>query len=80
MDADRDPVRGRPFRCDQRSFQFGNLASLMMVETRLLARSRQVLFKNETATPDDYRALLAERMDPARELLGLPSAAGWRGS
>ncbi|MEZ5994951.1 MAG: alkaline phosphatase D family protein [Hyphomonadaceae bacterium] len=38
----RDPEPGRAFEAINRSFQFGDLASLIMVETRLLARSRQL--------------------------------------
>ncbi len=35
----RDPEAGRAFEAINRSFQFGDLASLVMVETRLLART-----------------------------------------
>lgn len=66
----RDPVRGRPWEAINRSFEFGDLASLMMVETRLLSRSHQVLYKGETAGPADYAAVLAERALPNREMLG----------
>lgn len=66
----RDPVRGRPWEAINRSFEFGDLASLMMVETRLLARSHQVLYKGETAGPPEYAAVLAERALPNREMLG----------
>ncbi len=66
----RDPVRGKPWEAINRSFQFGDLASLLMVETRLLGRSRQVLYKGEAAEPGDYQALLDERARPSREMLG----------
>jgi alkaline phosphatase D len=66
----RDPVPGHPHEAINRSFQFGDLASLVMVETRLLARSRQVLPDGDDATPAAYRRVLAERADPWRELLG----------
>jgi alkaline phosphatase D len=38
----RDPEPGRAFEAINRSFQFGDLFSLIMVETRLLARSEQI--------------------------------------
>ncbi len=38
----REPQPGQPFEAINRSFQFGTLASLIMVETRLVARSQQV--------------------------------------
>jgi alkaline phosphatase D len=66
----RDPVRGKPWDAINRSFQFGDLASLLMVETRLLGRSRQVLYKGAAAEPADYQALLKERAQPSREMLG----------
>lgn len=53
-----------------RSFEFGDLATLAMLETRLLARSQQVAPKGATPGPDQYVAALAERAGPNRELLG----------
>ncbi len=38
----REPAPGRAFESINRSFQFGDLASLIMVESRLVARSRQL--------------------------------------
>jgi alkaline phosphatase D len=38
----REPELGRAFEAINRSFQFGDLATLIMVETRLVARSRQL--------------------------------------
>lgn len=66
----RDPKPGKPREAINRSFEFGDLATLAMVETRLLARSQQVLSKGATAGPADYGAMLAERERPERELLG----------
>lgn len=66
----RDPRPGRPWEAINRSFDFGDLATLAMVETRLLARSEQVAPKGAAPVPDEYQALLAERADPRRELLG----------
>lgn len=66
----RDPRPGRPWAAINRRFEFGNLATLAMVETRLLARSEQVAFKGETPSPVDYAAMLAGRARADRELLG----------
>lgn len=40
----REPERGQAATAINRSFQFGDLASLIMVESRLVARSRQLRF------------------------------------
>ena len=66
----RDPKRGRPWDAINRSFDFGGLATLAMVETRLLARSQQVAPKGATPGPELHQAMLAERARPDRELLG----------
>jgi alkaline phosphatase D len=68
----RDPKPGRPWDAINRSFEFGDLATLAMVETRLLARSEQVAPKGAVPMPDEYQAMLAERDRPDRELLGEP--------
>ena len=66
----RDPVAGRPWAAINRAFRFGDLATLAMVETRLLARSEQ------TEVHDAYRAGLlrrraqASRRSDSREMLG----------
>ena len=68
----RDPVPGRPWEAINRSFDFGDLASLLMVETRLLARSEQA---DEVVKPTDAASIarvIAERNRPAREMLGEP--------
>ncbi|RDE07256.1 alkaline phosphatase D family protein [Sphingomonas aracearum] len=67
----RDPVAGRPWEAINRSFQFGDLATVAMVETRLLARSQQA-----DQQAKDPAAVLAIRNDPAREMLG-PEQRGW---
>jgi alkaline phosphatase D len=66
----RDPKPGRPWEAINRSFEFGDLATLAMVETRLLARSQQVAPKGAVPTPDEFATLLAERARSERELLG----------
>ena len=43
----RDPEPGRPFEAINRSFKFGDLASLIMLETRLLARSQQLDYSKD---------------------------------
>ncbi|NBB63068.1 alkaline phosphatase [Pseudomonas sp. ODNR1LW] len=56
-----------------RSFHFGDLASLHMVETRLLARNEQMDFAGIPKTPDgrpDIAAFEAQRQAPERDLLG----------
>jgi len=67
----RDPIPGRPWEAINRSFDFGDLATLMMVETRLLARSHQVAYKGKTGDVD-FAAVLAEVNRPDREMLGEP--------
>ena len=66
----RDPVPGQPWEAINRSFQFGDLATLLMVETRLLARSQQA---DELILPADaasIAAIMKERDRPNREMLG----------
>lgn len=65
----RDPKPGRPWEAINRAFQFGDLATLAMVETRLLARSEQTEI-GTTATPAFLAAALKTRADPTREMLG----------
>jgi alkaline phosphatase D len=72
----RDPKPGQPWEAINRSFDFGDLATIVMVETRLLARSKQVASKGEGIAPADYAPMMAERALPMRELLG-PKQLGW---
>ncbi|HXH15773.1 MAG TPA: alkaline phosphatase D family protein [Sphingomonas sp.] len=72
----RDPKPGQPWAAINRSFDFGDLATLVMVETRLLARSQQVASKGEAITPAEYAPMLAERARNDRELLG-PAQLAW---
>ncbi len=57
-----------------RSFRFGGLAELIMVETRLLARSRQLDYRHDVPLDSegqpDFGAFRAKLNDPARELFG----------
>jgi alkaline phosphatase D len=43
----REPHAGRPWEAIDRSFQFGDLATLLMLETRLLARDQQLDYSKD---------------------------------
>lgn len=66
----RNPVPGSDPAAIYRSFEFGDLATLAMVETRLLARDEQVASKGEVPDTAEIGAMLARRQDSSRELLG----------
>jgi alkaline phosphatase D len=66
----RNPRPGQPWEAINRSFEFGDLATLAMLETRLLARSKQVMPKGGIPNPAGISAMVAERARPERELLG----------
>lgn len=66
----RAPKQGNDPAEIYRSFEFGDLATLAMVETRLLARSEQIASKGEVPDMAQVQAMLAARNDPSRELLG----------
>lgn len=71
----RDPQPGKPWEAINRDFQFGDLATVLMLESRLLARSQQA---DEAVKPTDAAALarvLAERNRSDRELIGEPQRA-----
>ncbi len=56
-----------------RSFQFGDVATLLMVETRLTARSKQLDYDTDLTMVDgkpDVKAFAAKWQDPSRRLLG----------
>ena len=57
----REPEPGRAFEAINRSFQFGDLATLIMVETRLVARSRQLEYER----PGDIPLAVYDSTDPA---------------
>lgn len=68
----RELQAGQAFEAINRSFHFGDLASLIMVETRLTARSHQIdyaadLMVDGKANPEAFGAKL---MDPARTMMG----------
>ncbi|MBS0408762.1 MAG: alkaline phosphatase D family protein [Proteobacteria bacterium] len=58
----REPEPGRAFEAINRSFQFGDLASLIMVESRLMARSYQL----ERERPDDVGQAIFDASGPGR--------------
>ena len=66
----RDPSPLRAREAIFRSFEFGDLATLAMTETRLLARSKQLSFAGEPGKAEDYAAFLAHRAREDREMLG----------
>jgi alkaline phosphatase D len=67
----REPVAGQAFEAINRSFQFGDLATLIMVETRLVARSRQL----EYDRPGDIPMAVYDSTDPdKRKLVSDPDA------
>ncbi len=57
-----------------RTFRFGRLAELFMVETRLLARSKQLDYRGDVPLDargePDFAAFRTKLEDPARELFG----------
>jgi alkaline phosphatase D len=71
----RDPQGDDGWAAINRRFDFGDLATLLMVETRLLARSEQAGFKGETPSRSEVESVLAQRNRPDREMLGEPQQA-----
>lgn len=69
----RDPKPGQLTDAIYRSFRFGKIAEMIMVETRLLARSKQLDYTTDLKLIDDkpdYSGFRARLNDPARELFG----------
>jgi len=60
-----------------RSFAFGNLVNLIMLETRLLARSKQLDYRNYITLPDmfDGERFQADVSSPTRTMLGAEQLA-----
>lgn len=75
----RDPDPRRAHEAIFRSFEFGELATLAMTETRLLARSKQVAPKGDVPAAEQFAGILAERGRPERELLGEAQSNWLRG-
>jgi alkaline phosphatase D len=81
----REPEKGHALEAINRSFAFGDVASLIMTETRLTARDEQLSFERDlmVAGPDgkpvpDLAAFKVKREDPARQLIG-PAQEAWLG-
>ncbi|MDO8900695.1 MAG: alkaline phosphatase D family protein [Phenylobacterium sp.] len=75
----RDPAPGGSFEAMNRSFQFGDLASLMMLETRLTARDDQLDYGRDLPVVDGQPDLAAFRQklaDPARRMMS-PAQEDW---
>jgi alkaline phosphatase D len=80
----REPEPGRAVEAAYRSFRFGDLASVMILETRLIARAHQLYYERDLAFhpgPDgkpvpDLTSFMARLNDPAREVLG-PVQEAW---
>ena len=75
----RDPAKGHTREAIFRSFEFGDLASLAMLETRLIARTKQVEYEGEPGDAEAYAALLNEIRREDRELLGKDQLAWLQG-
>lgn len=66
----REPADSSRPEAAFRSFEFGDLASLCMLETRLFARARLPEKLRQAQSLADLQAGLAELREPGRELLG----------
>lgn len=69
----REPAGGGLAEAAMRSFHFGDLASLIMVETRLTARDQQVSLEEDAPEVDgrrDLTRLKAKLADPQRRMMG----------
>lgn len=72
----RDPSPVRARAAIFRSFEFGDLATLAMVETRILVRDEQAAPKGDVPADEQIAGILAVRDQPERELLG-PDQSDW---
>ncbi len=68
----RDPAPRQLTETIYRSFRFGRIAELIMLETRLLARTKQLDYKDLQIVDGkpDYEGFRRQIDDPARQLLG----------
>jgi len=75
----REPAPGRSAEMANRAFQFGDLASLLMIETRLTARSKQLTYGGDLPMVDgkpDVAAFKALWANADRRLLA-PEQLAW---
>lgn len=69
----REPAPGTLPEASWRRFQFGDVVTLMMTETRLTARTHQLDYGRDLAGPDgkpDVAAFTAKLNDPDRRMMG----------
>jgi alkaline phosphatase D len=74
----REPDPAQPFIC-YRSFHFGDLAALIMTETRLTARTQQLTYAKDFHVVDgnpDVAGFEARWQDPGRRMMG-PGQEDW---
>ncbi len=77
----RDPVAGSVMGSVYRSFDIGDLATLFMLESRLLGRSKPLSFEPAMALPANeafgkVQEIIAETQNPERTMLG-PVQEAW---
>lgn len=71
----REPAPGRSARDGWRTYQFGDLATLVTLETRLSGRSKPLSlrdYKDDVARPGGRARLLKDLADPRRQMLSPP--------
>jgi len=69
----REPAAGTLPEAAWRRFQFGDVATLLMTETRLTARSHQLDYGRDLPVVDgkpDFAAFVAKLKDPDRRMMG----------
>jgi len=69
----REPAAGTLPEASWRRFQFGDVATLLMTETRLTARSHQLDYGHDLPVKDgkpDFAAFAAKLADPDRRMMG----------
>ena len=68
----REPVAGALHEACWRSFQFGDVATLLMTETRLTARTHQLDYARDLVAngKPDVAGFVAKLKDPARRMMG----------
>ncbi|WP_165184407.1 alkaline phosphatase D family protein [Caulobacter soli] len=69
----REPAAGTLPEAAWRRFQFGDVATLLMTETRLTARSHQLDYGHDLTLKDgapDFAAFAAKLKDPDRRMMG----------
>lgn len=68
----REPEQGHTLDAAWRSFHFGDLASVIMLETRLSARDHQLDYADDLPSTDEatLKAFRAKLADPSRKMMG----------